>query len=194
MAAAEGPDSLRPRSARGLGGASRTPHVPTLETERLRLRAFRHDDLDAYARFSADPDVMRYIGAGETLTRVEVWRQMAFFVGHWGLLGYGMWALADKQTDTLVGRVGFLHPPHWPDFELGWLLGRDYWGRGYALEAARVALRYAFETLHRERVISLIRPDNHRSIKLAEALGERRCGEIELFGGAALLYEVMRAA
>jgi RimJ/RimL family protein N-acetyltransferase len=166
--------------------------APTLETERLRLRPFRHDDLPAYASFSADPEVMRYIAAGATLTTAEAWRQMAFFVGHWGLLGYGMWALARKDDDALVGRVGFLHPPGWPDFELGWLLGRPFWGRGYALEGARIALRYAFETLGRTRVISLIRPENARSIKLAEALGERRHAEVELLGGRALVYEVTR--
>lgn len=167
--------------------------APTLETARLRLRGFRHTDLDAYARFCADADVMRYIATGVPLNRGEAWRQMAFFVGHWGLLGHGMWAVERKDTGELIGRVGFLHPPGWPDFELGWLLGRPFWGQGYALEAARVALRYAFETLGRERIISLIRPDNHRSITLAETLGERLVGEVELFGSTAQLYEIRRA-
>ena len=167
--------------------------APTLETARLRLRGFRQTDLDPYAQFCADAEVMRYIAAGMPLNRGEAWRQMAFFVGHWGLLGYGMWALEEKASGVLVGRVGFLQPPGWPDFELGWLLGRAFWGRGYALEAARVALRYAFETLGRERVISLIRPANHRSIKLAEQLGERLVEEMELFGGTALVYEVRGA-
>jgi RimJ/RimL family protein N-acetyltransferase len=167
--------------------------TPTLETPRLRLRGFRLADLETYAQFSADPEVMRYIGAGAPLSRGEAWRQMAFFIGHWGLLGYGMWAVELKETGALIGRAGFLHPPGWPDFELGWLLGRPFWGSGYALEAARIALRYAFDELRRERVISLIRPDNHRSIKLAEALGERLSGPVELFGTTALLYEIRAA-
>jgi len=164
--------------------------APTLETARLRLRSFQHADLDAYASFCADPDVMRYIGSGSVLTRAESWRQMAFFVGHWGLLGYGIWAVERRDTGALIGRVGFLHPPGWPDFEIGWLLGRAYWGQGYALEAARVALRYAFDELRRHRVISLIRPENRSSIKLAEALGERLGGEVQLFGSSALVYEI----
>ncbi len=167
--------------------------APTLETARLRLRGFQHADLEPYARFCADAEVMRYIAAGMPLNRGEAWRQMAFFVGHWGLLGYGMWAVERKDTGALIGRAGFLQPPGWPDFELGWLLGRPYWGQGYALEAAGAALAYAFDQLRRERVISLIRPDNHRSIKLAEALGEHRAGEMELFGGAALIYEIRAA-
>ena len=163
--------------------------APTLETARLRLRGFRHADLDAYAGFCADPDVMRYIASGATLSRAEAWRQMAFFVGHWGLLGYGMWAVEHRDSGDLIGRVGFLHPPGWPDFEIGWLLGRAHWGRGYALEASREALRYAFGPLRRERVISLIRPENRPSIKLAEALGERLHGEVQIFGSTALMYE-----
>lgn len=164
--------------------------APILETARLRLRSFRHADLETYASFCADPEVMRYIASGVTLTRADSWRQMAFFVGHWGLLGYGIWAVERRDTGELIGRVGFLHPPGWPDFEIGWLLGRPFWGQGYALEASRVALRYAFEELRRDRVISLIRPDNHASIKLAGALGERLSGEVELFGGTALIYEI----
>ena len=164
--------------------------APTLETARLRLRGFQHADLDAYASFCADPEVMRYIGTGVTLGRADAWRQMAYFVGHWGLLGYGMWAVERRDTGELIGRVGFLQPPGWPDFEIAWLLGRPFWGRGYALEASREALRYAFGPLRRERVISLIRPENRPSIKLAEALGERLSGELQLLGGTALMYEV----
>jgi RimJ/RimL family protein N-acetyltransferase len=67
-----------------------------------------------------------------------------------------------------------------------------WWGKGYATEAARRALRYAFEELGREHVISLIRPDNHPSIRVAERLGERLEGETEFFGGRALIYGIHR--
>jgi RimJ/RimL family protein N-acetyltransferase len=163
-----------------------------LETERLRLRRFREADLDAYAEMSADPEVMRYIGTGIALSRTDAWRSIAGMLGHWQLRGYGMWALELKETGELVGRAGFLDPPGWPGFEIGWLLGRRHWGKGYAIEAARVALRYAFEELHRERVVSLIRPGNSRSVRVAEALGERLAGEVELLGSKALVYEVTR--
>jgi RimJ/RimL family protein N-acetyltransferase len=162
---------------------------PTLETERLRLRMFRESDLDAYARMSADPEVMRFIGTGVTLSRAEAWRSMAFFLGHWELRGHGMWAIESRESGELVGRAGFLEPEGWPGFELGWLLARPHWGRGYALEAARAALRYAGDTLHRDRVIHLIRPGNARSTKLAIALGGTLRDEIELLGGKVLVYE-----
>ena len=166
--------------------------IPEIETERLRLRAFRNEDLDAYAAMCADPEVMRYLGTGATLSRADTWRSMAGFLGHWALRGHGMWALEEKATGTLVGRAGFLEPEGWPGFELGWTLGRPHWGRGFATEAARRALDYAFHELDRDRVISLIRPANTSSMRVAERLGEARAGEIELLGGPCYVYEVRR--
>jgi RimJ/RimL family protein N-acetyltransferase len=164
-----------------------------LETPRLALRKFRESDWEPYAALCADAEVMRYLGAGTTLTREESWRAIANMLGHWQLRGYGMWALEVKETGELAGRAGFLDPPGWPGFELGWVLGRGYWGRGYAVEAAREALRYAFDVLHRDRVISLIRHANARSIRVAETIGETLAGEVELLGSKALVYEIRRA-
>jgi RimJ/RimL family protein N-acetyltransferase len=163
-----------------------------LETERLKLRAFRNSDLDAYAPICADPEVMKYLGTGVTLNRSEAWRSMATILGHWELLGYGMFAVELKATGELMGRTGFLDPPGWPGFELGWVLGRQHWGHGYALEAAVAARDYAFDQLGRDRLISLIRPDNQRSIRVAEKLGEKYTGDVELLGSRALVYELTR--
>ena len=164
--------------------------IPEIETPRLLMRAWRNSDLDAYAPMCADPEVMRYIGSGATQSRTDAWRAMASFLGHWALRGHGMWAVEAKDTGRLVGRVGFIEPEGWPGFELGWLLGREHWGHGYAIEAARAALPFARDTLARKQVISLIRPANVRSIKVAEALGESLSGEVELMGGRALVYQM----
>jgi hypothetical protein len=97
--------------------------IPTLETARLILRAFRNDDLDAFAAMSADAEVMRYIGRGDTLDRNAAWRNMAGFNGHWTLKGCGMWAIERKSDGAFLGRVGLHHPPYWPALEAGWTLG-----------------------------------------------------------------------
>jgi RimJ/RimL family protein N-acetyltransferase len=164
-----------------------------LETPRLRLRAFRSHDLDAYAAMCADPEVMRYLGPGLTLSRTDSWRSIASMLGHWRLLGYGMWALESKADGAFLGRAGFLDPPGWPGFELGWTLAREHWGNGYATEAARAALTYAFDILGRDRVISLIRPGNERSVRVAGRLGAKLAGEVDLLGSTALVYAVRRA-
>lgn len=165
------------------------PAARTIQTPRLTLRPFTEADAAAYAAMCADPEVMRYIGTGAVQTGAEAWRALAMFLGHWQLRGFGMWALEHRESGVLLGRVGFHHPPDWPGFELGWLLGREHWGHGYAREAAAAALRHAFEAMQRARLISLIRPANLRSIAVAEAIGERLAGRVELLGGEALVYE-----
>ena len=164
----------------------------TLETERLRLRMFRETDLDAYAAMSADPEVMRYLGAGEPLTRADAWRQMAMLLGHWQLRGYGVWAVEERASGVLVGRIGLFNPDGWPGLECIWTLARGAWGKGYATEGARRALEYAFTELGQPRVISLIRPGNAASIRVAERIGERLEGCLTLFGAEALVYGVSR--
>lgn len=87
-----------------------------------------------------------------------------------------MWAVEDRATGAFVGKIGFAEPEGWPGFELAWTLARRWWGFGYATEGARAALAYAFGTLKKDRVISLIRPENLASIRVAERLGERMQG------------------
>jgi RimJ/RimL family protein N-acetyltransferase len=167
--------------------------TPTLETERLWLRAFREEDLDAYAAICADPEVMRYLGDGRALSRADAWRQMALIIGHWTLRGYGLWAVEERATGDLIGRLGFFNPEGWPGFELGWMLRRASWGRGYATEGAGRALAHAFTEMGRDHLISLIRPDNRASIRVAERLGERLERRTDLFGQEALVYGIDRA-
>lgn len=147
--------------------------VPRLQTERLILRALRPEDFEEYARFMADPDVMRYL-SGDPLSRADSWRSMAAVMGHWMLRGYGMWAVERKEDGAFVGRVGLHNPEGWPALEVGWTLGKDYWGKGYASEAAHTAMHYAFATQSVDRMISVIDPGNIASQKVAARLGETR--------------------
>jgi RimJ/RimL family protein N-acetyltransferase len=166
--------------------------MATLETPRLLLRQFKEEDLDPYAAMCANEEVMRYIGEGRTLSRAQSWQNMAMILGHWQLRGYGLWAVEEKASGLLVGRIGFFNPEGWPGFEIGWMLGRDHWGKGYAVEGARVALEHAFTAMSQTRVISLIRPGNERSIRVAERLGEKLQGSVDVFGIQALVYAITR--
>ncbi len=166
--------------------------MATLQTDRLTLRMLREADLDAYAEMCADPEVMRYIGDGQPLDRPVAWRNLAMMVGHWSLRGYGLWAAEERSSGALVGRIGFWNPEGWPGFELGWMLRRSFWGRGYATEGARAALRHAFTQLGRPQVISLIRPENAASVRVARRLGERLVGPAEVMGRTALVYRITR--
>ena len=166
--------------------------IPTLTSERLVLRAFRDQDIDGYARSCDDEEVMRFLGG--TLSREDAWRQMAMLLGHWQLRGYGMWALEDRSTGAFVGRCGFHRPDGWPGLEIGWMVMREYWGRSLAHEAASTALDYGFGVLGFEYVISLIHPENTRSLRLAERLGEHYAGRARVRGYDVLMYRLERPA
>ena len=168
--------------------------IPTLETERLVLRPLRADDFEAHAAMAADPEVMRYLGDGKVLDRMDAWRGFAALVGHWHLRGYGLWALTQRGDDRMIGRVGFFFPEGWPGFELGWTLAREAWGHGFATEAARRALAHAFEVLGEDRVISVIHPANAASIRVAERIGERFDRTHAIRGEERLIYSVSRPA
>jgi RimJ/RimL family protein N-acetyltransferase len=163
-----------------------------VDTLRLRLRQFQESDLDAYAELCADPEVMRFLGP--PLSRSEAWRHMAMVLGHWRLRGFGFWAVENRETGEMMGRVGCWQPEGWPGLEVGWALRRRFWGNGYATEAAGASLACAFETLGAERVISLIRQENTPSIRVAERLGERFEAETEIQGTAVRVYAISRAA
>ena len=168
------------RTRTGFMGARLAEAPPILSTPRLKLRQFRGADWDAYAAMCADPEVMRHIGAGGPLSRDDAWRSMAGMLGHWTLRGYGMWAIEERDVGAVIGRAGIINPADWPGPEVGYMLGRDWWGRGYATEAARAALDWGFATIGFDRLISLIDPANTASIAVAERLGERLDGETDL--------------
>jgi RimJ/RimL family protein N-acetyltransferase len=159
---------------------SQTFEVPTLRTGRLVLRAFRAGDLNALAGMQANPEVRRFLGAGNLLTQAQTWAAMERFQGQWSLRGYGLFAV--ETGGYCAGWAGILHPLDWPEPELGYSLDQPYWGRGLASEAARAARDWAFATHGFARLASFIRPDNARSIRVAEKLGAVREGMVELRG------------
>lgn len=156
----------------------------TIATERLLLRRWRDDDLDAYAALCADPDVMRHIGAGTPYTRAQSRDSLAGFEHHWERYGFGLSAAVERASGELVGMIGVQRagePGVRPgDVEIGWRLRRDRWGRGLAVEGAAAIRDHAFGDLRLARLVAFCRPANHASIRVAEQLGftvlaQRRC-------------------
>ena len=163
-------------------------HIPRLSTDRLLLREFRADDFEPYAAMMADPEVTRHLGEGRPLSRVDAWRQLATFIGHWVLRGYGLWAVEERATGRFIGRIGCLEPEGFPAFEIAYTLARPAWGFGYAREGAAAALHYARYTVRRERIASIIRPANLASIGVARSLGAVAGETVEFYGAPSVLY------
>jgi RimJ/RimL family protein N-acetyltransferase len=153
----------------------------TLQTERLILRPWTPGDFEAFAAMHAEPDIMRYLSVeGKPLTRFQSWQAFCANFGHWQLRGFGMFAVVERATNEFVGRIGPWHPEGWPGFEVGWTIRQKFWGRGYATEAARRSVEFAFTELGRDSLISLIEENNVRSIRVAERLGEKPEGTVTL--------------
>lgn len=150
--------------------------VPALETERLRFRALSMADYDEEVAFYATD---RSKGVGGPKPAEDVWRTLAFMIGHWVLRGYGLWAIEDKETGRYCGRVGHLNPAGWPELEIGWVLMAHAEGRGLACEAAVAVRRYTYDVMGCTTAISLILADNVRSMALAERLGCTRDGDFQ---------------
>ena len=165
--------------------------APALETQRLRFRTWRPSDFDVYEGWCARMEIMQYLG-GKTFDRIQAWRHMAYLTGHWSIFGYGYYVCEEKASGAMIGRVGYTNHPGWPGFELGWTIIPEYQGKGYATEAARMLLDYAFTQLKQDRVISLIHPDNTPSRRVAEKLGQKVEGETVVLTMPVLIYAASR--
>ncbi len=145
--------------------------IPTLETERLILRPPALDDYPVVRDFYAS-DRSKMVGG--PINPRRAWLALASAIGHWSLRGFGRWVLDAKDGETALGLVGLHHPEGWPEPEIAWTLWRDdAEGKGYAFEAAQAARAHAYDTLGWTTAVSLIDPENSRSVALGERMGVR---------------------
>jgi RimJ/RimL family protein N-acetyltransferase len=170
-----------------------TKLMPEIETTRLHLRSFIPNDLDTLARLFADGEVMRHLGieSGKTLTRAEAQTVLDKYIAGWAEDGFGICAVWHKATQQLIGLCGLRlrqTPP-----ELLYVLSKEWWGQGLAVEAARACLGYSFEALKLERIVALTRPDNVGSRRVLEKLGMGNEQAVMVYGVAAVSYELTRA-
>lgn len=143
---------------------------PVLHTDRLILRPPVADDLAGFTAYRMS-DRARHSGGPSS--DVEAWQLFAMIMGHWQLLGFGLWTVTLKDGRA-IGSVGCLFPAGWPEREIGWhIWNAADEGKGYAFEAANAALDHAFGALGWESAASFIAPANTASRALAERLGAR---------------------
>ncbi|MFE7120341.1 GNAT family N-acetyltransferase [Streptomyces sp. NPDC057654] len=146
-----------------------------IRTPRLLLRRWHEDDLGPMADINADPQVMRWIGDGsvrdpaETAEAVERWEE------EWDDEGFGLFAVELLASGELAGFVGLSVPSFLPEVEheveIGWRLGRQFWGQGYASEGAQATLEFALQDRGLDRVISIHRKGNTASGNVMRKLG-----------------------
>ncbi|MFI9363232.1 GNAT family N-acetyltransferase [Kitasatospora sp. NPDC053057] len=171
----------------------------TIETPRLLLRRWREEDVPAMAAVNADPEVMRWIGDGRVQTLEETRRAVERIERTWDTEGFGLFAVELRETGELAGFTGLAVPSFLPEVlpavEIGWRLGRSFWGRGIATEAATAVLRFGFETCGQDRITSIARIGNTASERVMAKLGLRPERETTVPGSgtAVRVHELTRA-
>jgi len=177
--------------------------APTLETERLVLRAHAVGDFEACCAMWADPLVARYT-IGTPSTRHRTWLRILAYAGHWALLGFGYWAAEEKASGRYIGELGFA------DFkrdlelpieaatagfagidgipELGWALTPSAHNQGFATEALRAAVAWGDEHFDGARTVCIISPDNSASLRVAAKLGYAEVARTTKNGEPELLF------
>ena len=184
MSSAELSSSARPRT-----GTPRHTVKTVLVTPRLELRELAIGDLDFVATMLAHPEVSRYYERQFTRADAEAWLQRQ--LTRYATDGHGLWLVTEREGGTPVGQVGLalqdVEGHRLP--EIGWLLHRPYWGRGYATEAAAATRDLARSRWKYGRLISLIRPANEPSRRVAERIGMHAGPRVDFHGFEHIVYE-----
>ena len=150
--------------------------APSIRTERLLLRAWRDEDREPFAALNADPVVMEHFP--KTQTRAESDLGVDGIVAHFARHGFGLWAVEVVGGAPFIGFIGLSVPgfdaPFMPCVEVGWRLARSAWGHGYATEGALASLRFGFEEVGLDEIVSFTSTRNERSQRVMQRLGMTR--------------------
>ena len=160
-----------------------------IETDRLLLRHITMDDLDEHIAVHAEPEVIRFMGRFDR-ARLTGWLEQND--ADWRRWGYGRLAVVERATGRLLGRSGLKYWPEFDETEVGWVLHPDAWGFGFATEAGRACVDWGFRSLDVPYLTAMIRPDNGRSVRVAERLGMVATRDDTLLGEPVVVYSRSR--
>lgn len=183
--------------SRVLGAVCYGSAMTEVETERLLLRRWQDDDLERLVGLYADPRVAQYLSLdGRPWPRARSVAVFEHFVRQWQQQGFGPWAAIDRRSGRWLGEIGLNELADWPGphkVEVGWELHPSVWGQGLATEGGRAAVRYGFEVVGLERIISAARADNLASRRVMEKCGLAFQDEFRYKGALAVCYVIDRA-
>jgi len=164
-----------------------------IRTDRLYLRRFCKEDLDAYAKIMGDYEVGKWFPKGDGYTLEEAKKSLDSILEHWDKHNFGIWAITDKEKSVLLGRCGLNLIAETTEVEIDFVLAREFWGKGYATEAAKAALVYGFEILKLDRIIALAKPENIASRHVIEKIGMQYKKNTKYWGIVCAYYEISKA-
>lgn len=166
--------------------------LPQIETERLRLRAYRSEDLETVYRLCSDPDITRFFHAEHSVNRADVLASLPRRLMRWKTRGFGQFGAFDKTDDSLIGFCGLQHLDKTPDVEIYYGFFKKFWGKGLATEAARAVARFGFENAKLERIVAVTHRENAASQRVLKKIGATCEGEDREFYGVKADFFVLK--
>ncbi|MGH1435470.1 MAG: GNAT family N-acetyltransferase [Lewinella sp.] len=163
-----------------------------ITTDRLLLRKFQKEDALGFFLMNNDPLVLQYTGDAPF---TDITEAEAFLIGyqHYQKYGYGRWTVLDRTTEEYLGFCGLKYHPGTGNVDLGFRFHKQFWGRGYATEAATACLKYGFEGLNLSCIIGRAQVENEASIRVLEKIGMQFVETFDFEGKSGVLYQICRA-
>ena len=168
--------------------------MPILRTQRLDLQPMELSDLEWYAGFAADAEVMKYIGVVGPLSPEQATARLARYVRCWEEHALGMFSVRLRGEESPVGWAGLQPLQGTADVEVGYAFGRLAWGRGFATEVAAAVVQWGFEDRGLERIVAVASPENAASRRVMDKLGMRYEGMRDAYNSSSVYYSLTPAA
>jgi ribosomal-protein-alanine N-acetyltransferase len=163
---------------------------PSIRTPSLTLRPLQPADADALYQIYKTEGVLQYFPNPVPPPLEKVERFIAGQGTHWEKHGYGNWGVLLEGKDEIIGWAGLQYLPELEETEVGFLLDRPFWGRGYATESALASLRFGFERFNLDHIIALVHPENLASQRVVEKCGLTYVDALTLWGIELLRYRI----
>ena len=167
-------------------------NIPTMTTENLYLRPFSQTDVPDMFHILNGENVLQYFPSTKPPTQEQVQKMIDLILQHWREKGYGLWAVTDGVTHQLLGRCGLQYIPETNEVEIDYILGRPFWGKGYATEAGQAVMRFGINELKLDTIVGIVHPENMGSQRVLQKLKMAFVEETEYFGMACYKYEWKR--
>lgn len=161
-----------------------------LITQRLTLRQFTAQDLHPFHALLNEPGLLRYFPTPDPPSLERVEQMIARILAHWDEHGYGVWAVESNTTGQLLGRCGLFYIPATDEVEVDFILGRPFWGQGFATEAGRASLQYGFDQHQLAAIVGIVHPENKASQRVLEKIGMTLTRADNYFGMDCLRYAI----
>lgn len=166
--------------------------IPTLKTENLNLRGFDEMDVDNMHQILMGKDVLKYFPNSSPPSQEQIAKMIRNWFNHWDEHGYGLWAVESRSEKELMGRCGLQYLPDTNEVEVDFILGRKFWGQGFATEVGKVSLQFGFEELDFDTIVGIVHRENIASQRVLEKIGMYFTEAKDYFGMACYRYAIER--